>query len=241
LVVDARSSGLDGVPDVTASVGAPLTRPADGQIDSTLPNGSTGARVIVDVSRRLSLPSRPVVVAVATELTDVADAYLMDPTVVDRVVVVASLGTYAAPNAFMGVVNGDMDPWADWIVAQRFRYVQVNAWYDQTGDVTTADLPRLPHDPIGDRFRSQQPNIIASPQAADQVALLAAGLPMFTVAVQRTSADASGAFDSTQGPHLLPDDSGNVWVVTQITASLARSRLWQMLLDPRTLGSSPEP
>jgi hypothetical protein len=97
LVVDARSSGLKGIPDVTASVGGPLTRPADGQIDSTVPNRSTGAQLIVDVSRRWSQPSLPVVVAVATELTDVADAYLIDPTVVDRVVVVASLGSFAAP------------------------------------------------------------------------------------------------------------------------------------------------
>jgi hypothetical protein len=34
----------------------------------------------------------------ATSLTDIADAYRVDPTVVDRVVVVAALGTYAAPN-----------------------------------------------------------------------------------------------------------------------------------------------
>jgi hypothetical protein len=74
------------------------------------------------------------------------------------------------------------------------------------------------------------------PQAADQVALLAMGLPGFTVSAQRMSPDISGGFDGTQGPPLVPDPNGNVWVVTQIAAPLARSSLWKMLLDPRTFG-----
>ena len=88
----------------------------------------------------------------ATSLTDVADAYLVDHTVVDRVVVVAALGSYAAPDGIMAGPNGDMDPWADWIVAQRFRYIQVSAYYDQTGDVTAAEIPSLPQNPLGARM-----------------------------------------------------------------------------------------
>jgi hypothetical protein len=236
LVVAARSSGLAGIPDVTASVGDPLIRPGDGQIESTVANRSTGAQLIIDVSRQSGSAALPVVIAAATELTDVADAYLMDPTVADRVVVVASLGSYVAPDGLMGSVNGDMDPWADWIVTERFRYIQVNAWYDQMADVTTDDLANLPANPLGDRFRNKLPNLIAPPAAADQVAVLAAGLPMFTLAVQRVSPDTSAAFDSTQGPRLIPDAAGNGWIVTQVSESLPRSRLWQMLLDPSTFG-----
>ena len=72
-------------------------------------------------------------------MTDIADAYLIDPSVVDRVVVVAALGTYTAPNGAMNPPNGELDPWADWIVAQVFQYIQVSAFYDQTGDVTAAE------------------------------------------------------------------------------------------------------
>ena len=73
-------------------------------------------------------------------LTDVADAYLVDHSVVDRVVVVAALGELAGPNGIMSGPNGDLDAWAGWIVAQQYRYVQVSAYYDQTGDVLDADL-----------------------------------------------------------------------------------------------------
>jgi len=236
LVNAARASGLPNIPDVTSSAGAALTMPANGQIDSTTPNNSLGAQRIRDLSSQLSQPNLPVVVVAATSLTDLADAYLIDHAVVDRVVVVAALGGYSAPNASMGAPNGDMDPWADWIVAQRFRYIQVSAYYDQTGDVTTADLPSLPSNALGSRIATKQPNIIAVPQASDQVALLAMGLPGFTVSAERVSPDTSGGFDATQGPPLVPDPNGNDWVVTQIAAPLAQSRLWQLLLDPHTFG-----
>jgi hypothetical protein len=235
LVTAAQSSGLRNLPTVTASAGTPLTRPADGQIDSTTGNGSAGAHLIVNLSRQLSTPLRPVVVASATSLTDIADAYLLDHSVVDRVVVVAALGNYAAPDGVMAGPNGDMDPWADWIVTQRFRYIQC-AWYDQTGDVTDAQVSSLPQNPLGARMASKQPNIIKVLTASDQVAIVTVALPTFAVAVQRVSPDTSAAFDSTQGPRLVPDAGGNDWVVTGIAAPLAAARLWQMLLDPHTFG-----
>ena len=236
LVNEAGASGLPNIPDVTSSAGVALKMPANGQIDSTTANNSLGAQRIRDLSSQLSQPNLPVVVVATTSLTDLADAYLIDHTVVDRVVVVAALGGYSAPNASMNAPNGDMDPWADWIVAQRFRYIQVSAYYDQTADVTTTDLPSLPPNPLGNRFATKLPNIIAVPQAADQVALLAMGLPGFTVSAQQVSPDTSGGFNGTQGPPLVPDPNGKDWVVTQIAAPLAKSRLWQMLLDPQTFG-----
>ena len=236
LVAAARSSGLKDIPDVTASAGAPLIRPADGVIESTAKNDSAGGKVIVEVSRRLSTPSRPVVVVSATSLTDVADAYLIDPSVADRVVVVAALGSVAAPNGIMSRPNGDMDPWADWIVAHRFRYVHVGTWYDQTGDVREDQLADLPQNPLGTRIADKLSLIFPITTASDQVALLAVALPTFVTGVQRASPAASAEFDPSQGPRLLPDAGGNAWVVTQIAGPLAAGRLWQMLLSASTFG-----
>ena len=69
LVTAARASGLKNIPDVTTSDGLPLVRPADGQIDSTTGNQSAGGRLIVELSRQLSLPWRPVVVLACAPLT----------------------------------------------------------------------------------------------------------------------------------------------------------------------------
>jgi len=64
-------------------------------------------------------------------------------TVAERVVVVSALGGAAGSGSVMGWPNGEIDPWADWIVGQRFRYIQVNGYYEQLGDVTTKNYPKM--------------------------------------------------------------------------------------------------
>jgi hypothetical protein len=236
-----RSSGLKDVPDVTDGSATQLEPPADGRIESTVPIGSAGAKLIVDLSLQLSLPWRPVVLAACTQLTDIADAYLMDPTVADRVVVVALLGHSQDQKGLMTGPNGDLDPWADWIVAQRFRYVQISATYnDQTTyDVTEDDVVDLPNNAFGDWMAAKRPNVMRLTNAADQIAVLAVALRNFAGTAQRASSDTSAGFNSPpgQGPPLVPDANGNAWLVTDIDVDLPRPRLWEMLLDPRTWGS----
>jgi hypothetical protein len=229
LVEAARASGLRDIPDPIASIGRPLVRPADGQIDSTTPNRSEGARLILDASARLSLPYRPLVVATGGRLTDVADAYLVDPTVTERVVVVSSLGTTTASGGAMGAPNGEMDPWADAIVAARFRFVQVSAFYDQLADVPAARVPELPVNPLGEWIAAKQSDIWDLPEAADQVAVLAVGLPTFARAVDRVSPTALVGAGATAGPDLVLDADGPAWIVSQSTSADATQRFWQLL------------
>jgi hypothetical protein len=237
LVTAARASGLENIPDVTVSAGASLTKSSDGTIESTVPNHSAGAQRIVELSRELGTPQRPLVILSGTRLTEIADAYLLDHTVVDRVVVVASLGTLDPPKVRMTGPNGDLDPWADWIVAQRFKYIQITALYNQTMDVTADQLDDLPQTPFGAWIADKQPTISTNQLAADQVTVLATALPDFATIVQRSSADISAGFGSPQGqgPPLIPDESGNAWVVTKVAAPLGPSRLWHMLLEGREL------
>ena len=157
MITAARASGLRNIPDATASAGDPLVRPADGEIEHTTPNMSDGAKLILDLSARLSLPWRPLVVVTGSRLTDVADAYLMDPTVADRVVVVSALGGAASGGSVMGWPNGELDAWADWIVGQRFRYIQVNGYYEQHGDVTPPRPPTCPAMRSGRGWRRRLP------------------------------------------------------------------------------------
>ena len=88
----ARDSGMHNIPEPVASIGATLTRPDNDDIDSTEPNRSEGARVIIEAAHRLATPRRPLVIATGGALTDIADAYLMDHSITDQVVVVASIG-----------------------------------------------------------------------------------------------------------------------------------------------------
>jgi hypothetical protein len=234
MIAAARASGLRNIPNATVSGGEPLVRPADGNIESTTPNNSDGAKLILDLSARLSLPWRPLVVVTGSRLTDIADAYIMDRTVADRVVVVSALGGAAGDSSVMGWPNGELDAWADWIVGQRFRYIQVNGYYDQLGDVSTAKAADLPANPFGAWMAAKVPSVYQIPMSSDQIGVLAVGLPTFVTAVGRAVVDPAAAFDATTGPPLRGQADGSAWIVPSCDSAMAADRLWKSLLDPRT-------
>jgi hypothetical protein len=236
----ATASGLRNIPVPTASPGQSLVRPPNGDIKLTVPNGSPGARLIVDKSKQLSLPWRPLVVVTGSRLTEVADAYLLDNDVANRVVVVSSLGKVAdSGGAAMAAPNGELDPWADWIVSQKFvRYVQVSGYYDQTADVTTAQIPNLPANALGSWMAAKAPTIWKAQTAADQVGILSLGLPGFVGSgdVKRMTVDPAAVPSTAEGPPLVPKSDGSIWLVSSSAGSAAKERLWQMLMDPATYG-----
>ncbi|HET9929108.1 MAG TPA: hypothetical protein VFQ35_00405 [Polyangiaceae bacterium] len=229
LVTAARASGLDA-PDPLASVGATLEKPASGLIEDTVPNRSEGARFIVDTSLALSLPYRPVVITTGGRLTDIADAYLMDPSVAERIVVVSSLGSISESGAVMANPNGEMDSWADVIVTSRLRYVQVSAFYDQLTDVPASRVSELPTNALGAWIADKQPHIWDLPEASDQVAIAAVGIPNFAATVVRASAAPSTA-KPRQGPDLTTDPNGPIWLVREVKGSLASASFWQRLSE----------
>jgi len=231
MVDAAREGGLRDIPDPLASTGPVLVRPSDGSIESTVPNRSEGARFIIEASNRLSLPYRPLVVVTGGRLTDLADAYLMDHTLPERVVVVSSLGSATADGGEMGIPNGEMDTWADVIVAQKFLYVQVSAFYDQKTDVTASLLSELPNNAFTSWIESKEPDVWSDLVAADQVGVLAVAIPSFVSSVARVVQRVTGADDI---PALSTDPGGPVWLVTEVTGSVGTARFWDMLLDPAT-------
>ena len=231
MVAAARQSGMSNIPDPLTSSGLALVQPSDGNIDATAPNNSEGARFIIETSERLALPFRPLVVLASTRLTDVADAYLIDPGVTDRVVVVSSLGTTTTDGAVMGAPNGEMDHWADVIVATKFRYVQVSAFYDQKADLPSSLISQLPANTFTSWIQSKQSLIYDDVYASDQVGVLAVAVPLFASAVVR--AEQRGQ-DSNNLPTLFNNSTGPVWLVTKVNGALATANFWQMLLDPGT-------
>ena len=136
----------------------------------------------------------------------------------------------------MGWPNGELDPWADWIVGQRFRYIQINGYYDQQGDVTPARTADLPANAFGAWMAAKLPTVLQIPMSSDQIGVLALGVPTFVTAVARAAVDASAAFDTATGPPLLEQADGSAWVVPSCDSAMAGDRLWKMLLDPHTFG-----
>ena len=224
----ARESGLQHLPDPTASVAPALSRPESGAIDDTVPNRSEGARLILDMARAHGTVVHPLAIATGGALTDVADAYLVDPTLAQRAVVVASLGQTEGDGAQALDPNGSRDSWATVIVTSRMRYVQVNGYYDQLLDIPEARETELPDNAFGLWMADKRADILNLIQACDQISVLAVGLPWFALDVARMRPDGAGSTS------LVPDATGQIWHVARTDSERARDEIWARLKAPAT-------
>ena len=207
----------------------PTSAFASGVIEDTLPNRSEGARLILDAAERYGSAVHPLVIATGSAITDAADAYLMDPTLPERAVVVSSLGNIEETGVHSGDPNGNIDVWATTIVSSRMRYAQVNGFYDQLLDLPEERVAELPKNPFGTWMAEKRPKILDLISACDQISVLAAALPWFATSVTRMSAQPSEDI-----PLLLADPAGQIWHVSQSDSERARSELWAVLQDPAT-------
>lgn len=228
MVAAARQSGLDNLPDPITSSGPALVRPEDANIDATIPNQSDGARFIIDASRQWSQPHRPLVVITGGRLTDLADAYLMDPTLPERIIVVASLGTAKDYGGDMGLPNGQLDSWSDIIVAQKFRYVQVSSYYDAMTDIPESLLSQLPDNAFTSWIAAKQPGVA---YAYDQVGYQVVAMPELVSTARKVVQRGESAENV---PLLVDDAEGTAMVVSDVNHALATAKFWELLLDPET-------
>lgn len=228
MVRAAEASGLRHIPDPTSSIAPALVRPESGVIEDTAPNHSEGARLILEAAATHATKLHPLAIATGGALTDVADAYLLDPTLAERAVVVASLGQTDGDGARALDPNGNRDSWATRIVTSRMRYVQVNGYYDQLLDLPEDRVAELPTNPFGEWMAAKRADILDLVHACDQISVLAVALPWFATDVVRMRAD--DAAPTT----LVPDLTGQIWNVRQSESDRARELLWSTLKDPLT-------
>ena len=229
LVDAARASGIS-VPSPISSPATPLEMPASGVIEDTTPNGSAGAQFIVATAHRVGRTYRPIVVATGGGLTEVADAYLLDHSIVDLVVVVSSLGGPNGSDAIMGYPNGEIDPWADAIVAARYRYIQVNAYYDQAEDIPDSQVAQLPNNALGQWIAAKRSMLLPGSTPCDQISVMAALVPSFAQRVVRMSKSGTVSLKGGETVPAFSDHAnGNVWVVSGGDSAGAKDAFWQAL------------
>ena len=115
----ARRSGMINIPDPVAGAGWALDNPSSGIIEDTVPRDTPGSQLIVQEANKCT-PENPLHIVTGGALTCAADAYLLDNTIADKVVVLSLIGDEVE----MGKYNGTIDPWAAYIVLEKFRYYQ---------------------------------------------------------------------------------------------------------------------
>ena len=224
----AAASGVQGLPELTSSGSPPLVQPSSGEIDDTVPNGSPGAELIIQEAMSLGAGDRPLAVVAGGRLTDVADAYLLEPEIAERIVVVAALGEQQGDEVVLGIPNGELVAWANVVVVERLVFALVTARYDQKSSVTSERLSELPENPFGAWISGKYEDIWWA-IAADQVAVLAGALPGFAQQIDRASVSGTTTLDFGDTPTLAIDENGSGWVVTAVDGELATRTFWDLL------------
>lgn len=177
----AKAAGFKNIPDPVYGTKGHLQSPLSGKVEDTRPIGSEGSRLIVREARRASC-ARPLVLVMGGPLTVAADAYLLDNSIADKIIV-AWLG--GRPND-MGGYNGWADPWAAFIVLQKLRLVQFseeNMCERSAPSVPKSRLTELPDTPlrtwmIKKRHPSQEPSECDA-DAPPAIALMLPEYPFF--------------------------------------------------------------
>lgn len=114
----ARAAGRSNIPDPIVGIKGHLERPKSGYIEDTVPLGSPGSWLVVQEARRAT-PDKPLVLVMGGQASIAADAYLLDPSIADRLVVAWLVGDELGLTGY----NAEADPWAAYIVLAQMRLV----------------------------------------------------------------------------------------------------------------------
>ena len=124
-------------------------------------------------------------------------------------------------------------PGANAIVAARYQYVQVNAYYDQSQDIPDSRVAQLPKDSFGQWTTSKRSMLLPGLTPCDQISVIAVVLPTFAQGVTRMARSGSapivgGKMGGTV-PSLSGNGTGNAWVVSSGDSASATNAFWQAL------------
>jgi len=235
IVGKARRSGMTNIPDPVAGANWALDRPASGRIEDTSPLDTPGSRLIVEQARKAT-QERPLVVVTGGALTCCADAYLLDNSIADRVVVAALLGRKDSMRCY----NAQVDGWAAYIVLQRMRYVQFPA-----GQA----VPRVPKTRLAGvelpdnelkRFmvdKDQQGVSLPGNGDVDVQPVISLMRPDYAIATRRVSFShwieaTSWGNGYAKVPAFEDDPTGRAMVVTRADRDVATDEWWRALSSP---------
>ncbi len=117
-----------------------LAIPSSGKIEDTEPIDINGSQFIVSEAKKAS-PEQPLAILTGGQLTSVANAYLLDSTISDRVIV---LGLFGAPEIDY---NANLDAWAWTIILAKMKVVSFK-FREDNGDFGKAflQMPSVPKD-----------------------------------------------------------------------------------------------
>jgi hypothetical protein len=223
-----RASGLRHIPEPVAGNRGHLVKPTSGKIEDTKPMDSPGSRQIIREAQAAST-EKPLVVCVGGPLTVVADAYLLDRSIADNLVV-AWLDNYR--DGMYGF-NGWSDGWAAYIVLEKLRLVQFTVDSNPFASVPKDRLRNeLPATSMREFMLGIQPDVVAPAGDADGPAAISIMRRDYVVEWKRVSFGGWKMADGHEVPMFRDDPQGRALVATKVDARIATEEWWRALKNP---------
>lgn len=228
----AARSGMRNIPPHFRGPSIMLKKPESGLIGDTQPIDTPGTRFVVEQARKAS-PQRPVVLVMGGPLTVAVDAWLIDPSIRDNLIVGWAGGT----RDDMCDYNGWADPWAAFIALTKMKLVQFP--FLALPDVPKNRLLELPDSEIRQwmidkRLPHACPLPIGLHDDADIQAALHMLDPQYTKKFKRVSFDHWVEWSGEMLPAFCDDEDGNTVVAIENSIEIATREWWKPFLNPNT-------
>jgi len=230
---DAVNSGMDRarLPVPSSIYKGHFARPASGNIEDTKPLRMPAATELVSAINAFASPASPMIICAGGQLSVVADAYMQDPSIADKVVV-SFIGD--TTNAFLGY-NEKSDPWATFIVCSRLTIASFPAGtsYRAIAPVVTKQriVDDMPSSPIQSRAlaKNHPSNPLPDDRDADGLALTAViDRQNYVTGVTRMSVTGRTA----EGlPTVSPNPNGNIYMVNSVNQAAGTEIWWSVVAD----------
>jgi len=228
IVSIGRAGGLRNIPDPVAGTRGHLVKPASGRIEDTKPIDAPGSRQIVREAKAATV-EKPLVVCIGGPLTAVADAYLLDNSLADRLVV-AWLDNYR--DGMYGF-NGWSDGWAAYIVLEKLRLVQFTVDSNPFASVPKGRLRNeLPAGPMREFLLGIQPDVVAPAGDADGPPAISIMRPDYVLELKRVSFGGWKTANGHEVPLFKEDPQGRALVATKVDARIATEEWWRARKNP---------
>lgn len=172
----ARSAGLSTVPEPVLGADAILRRPASGRIEDTQYKISVGSELIIREAKKASA-AKPLIIFVGGQATTVANAYLKDPSIAERIIVFHVYGHYDRYN--VPTSYNTQDPWSAYVVMKKIRYINftgdLRSWYwrpVKNVNLTQSMINSLPNNPLANALKTWYTRFFKNESLADAPPIL---------------------------------------------------------------------
>lgn len=140
----AQASNLQNIPAPVKGTSIALVKPASGVIEQTQYTNSVGSDLIIAEAHKASA-AKPLVIFVGGNVSSIANAYLKDNSIADKVIVL-----HIAGYRYNSATYNTTDFWSSYVVMKRFRYVN---WSLGWGRNIPVDLTGMPDNPFTQEVR----------------------------------------------------------------------------------------